>query len=156
MNQRIRHRLWLLVCMLSAIIVFPRQVHADMGPKPSVHIQFENMDDELCYGTLLCENESTGPASIFDGSKEHARIKEKYPDSYYFEEKIWKAFVEYQDEDGYYFHKKGGLSVKQKKSHGHIIRHLALKFFFTFQNQIHSYPVVFMKAMHLIRTIPWI
>lgn len=31
MNQRIRHRLWLLVCMLSAIIVFPRQVHADMG-----------------------------------------------------------------------------------------------------------------------------
>ena len=99
-----------------------------MGPKPSVHIQFENMDDELCYGTLLCENESTGPASIFDGSKEHARIKEKYPDSYYFEEKIWKAFVEY----------------------------LALKFFFTFQNQIHSYPVVFMKAMHLIRTIPWI
>ena len=64
MNQRIRHRLWLLVCMLSAIIVFPRQVHADMGPKPSVHIQFENMDDELCYGTLLCENESTGPASI--------------------------------------------------------------------------------------------
>ena len=89
MNQRIRHRLWLLVCMLSVVIVFPRQVYADMGPKPSVHIQFENMDDELCYGTLLCENESTGPASIFDGNKEHARIKEKYPDSYYFEEEGW-------------------------------------------------------------------
>ena len=50
MNQRIRHRLWLLVCMLSVIIVFPRQVHADMGPKPSVHIQFENMDDEYMAG----------------------------------------------------------------------------------------------------------
>ena len=115
MNQRIRHRLWLLGCMLSAIIVFPRQVHADMGPKPSVHIQFENMDDELCYGTLLCENESTGPASIFDGSKEHARIKEKYPDSYYFEEKIWKAFVEYQDEDGYYFLQEGWTVSETKE-----------------------------------------
>ena len=150
MNQRIRHRLWLLVCMLSAIIVFPRQVHADMGPKPSVHIQFENMDDELCYGTLLCENESTGPASIFDGNQEHARIKEKYPDSYYFEEKNIKMQMDI------IFYKKGGLSVKQKKSHGRIIHHLALKFFFTIQNQIHLYPVVFMKAMHLIRTIPWI
>ena len=29
MNQRIRHRLWLLVCMLSVVIVFPRQVYAD-------------------------------------------------------------------------------------------------------------------------------
>ncbi|MCI7723933.1 MAG: hypothetical protein PUI03_07735 [Erysipelotrichaceae bacterium] len=115
MNQRIRHRLWLLVCMLSVIIVFPRQVHADMGPKPSVHIQFENMDDELCYGTLLCENESTGPASIFDGNKEHARIKEKYPDSYYFEEKIWKAFVEYQDADGYYFLQEGWTVSETKE-----------------------------------------
>ena len=45
MNQRIRHMLRLFLCMISAIILFPRQVHADMGPKPSVHIQFENMDD---------------------------------------------------------------------------------------------------------------
>ena len=67
------------------------------------------------YGTLLCENESTGPASIFDGNKEHARIKEKYPDSYYFEEKIWKAFLEYQDEDGYYFLQEGWTVSETKE-----------------------------------------
>ena len=54
MNQRIRHRLWLLVCMLSVVIVFPRQVYADMGPKPSVHIQFENMVDLMSeFGTHI-------------------------------------------------------------------------------------------------------
>lgn len=115
MNQRTRNMLRLLVCMISVIIVFPRQVHADMGPKPSVHIQFNNMSDELCYGTLLCENESTGPASIFDGNKEHARIKENYPDSYYFEEKIWKAFVKYQDADGYYFLQEGWTVSETKE-----------------------------------------
>lgn len=54
------------------------------------------------------------------------------------------------------FYRKGGLSVKQKKLHGRIIRHPALKFFSIIQKQIHLYLVVFMKGMHLIRTIPWI
>ena len=31
-------------------------VNADMGPKASVRVNFENMGDELCYGTLLSDD----------------------------------------------------------------------------------------------------
>ena len=41
--------------------------HADTGPKPSVRITFTGLGDRLCYGTLLSETKSTGPASIWNG-----------------------------------------------------------------------------------------
>ena len=77
-------------------MALPVTIHADIGPKASVHIQFKNMPDELCYGTLLSEKESTGPASVWDGIKEHARKDEETSD-------IWNAFVNYKDSDGYYY-----------------------------------------------------
>ena len=52
----------MLLCMIMAVSAFPMTVNADMGPKASVRIQFEHMGDELCYGTLLSKEKSTGPA----------------------------------------------------------------------------------------------
>jgi hypothetical protein len=82
----------------------PITARADTGPKPSVRITFENMGDELCYGTLLSEKPSTGPASVWDGNEEYAYHNENEhfpsaPTDY----KTWKAFVEFEDSDGYYY-----------------------------------------------------
>ena len=70
---------------------------ADTGPKPSVHVTFENMGDDLCYGTLLSKTPSTGPAEAWDGTEDG---------KYFFngaDETVWRAFVEFKDEDGFYF-----------------------------------------------------
>lgn len=70
---------------------------ADTGPKPSVRVTFENMGDELCYGTLLSKTPSTGPARAWDGTEDG---------KYFFngaDETVWRAFVEFKDEDGFYF-----------------------------------------------------
>lgn len=70
---------------------------ADTGPKPSVRVTFENMGDELCYGTLLSKTPSTGPAEAWDGTEDG---------KYFFngaDETVWRAFVEFKDEDGFYF-----------------------------------------------------
>lgn len=55
----------MLLCMIMAVSAFPMTANADMGPKASVRIQFEHMGDELCYGTLLSKEKSTGPASAW-------------------------------------------------------------------------------------------
>ena len=85
-----------VLCALFVFMALPVTIHADIGPKASVRIQFKNMPDELCYGTLLSDKESTGPASVWDGIKEHARKDEETAD-------IWDAFVNYKDSDGYYY-----------------------------------------------------
>lgn len=83
----------LLLLMLS----FPTAAFADMGPKPSVRITFSGLDESTaCYGTLLSETDSTGPSSVWDGTEENAW----YPEGEY---EIWKAFVSYEDEDGFCF-----------------------------------------------------
>ncbi len=69
---------------------------ADMGPKASAHIKFENMGDELCYATLLSSEKATERYSAWRGSD-----YKQYTGSTDFE--IWRAFVEYQDPDGYYY-----------------------------------------------------
>lgn len=73
------------------------KANADTGPKPSVSVTFENMGDELCYGTLLSKTPSTGPARAWDGTEDG---------KYFFngaDETVWRAFVEYKDPDGFYF-----------------------------------------------------
>lgn len=75
----------------------PMKASADTGPKPSVSVTFENMGDELCYGTLLSKTPSTGPAEAWDGTEDG---------KYFFngaDETVWRAFVEFKDEDGFYF-----------------------------------------------------
>ena len=70
---------------------------ADTGPKPSVRVTFENMGDELCYGTLLSKTPSTGPARAWDGTEEGKYIYEGA------DEAVWRAFTEFKDSDGFYF-----------------------------------------------------
>lgn len=70
---------------------------ADTGPKPSVRVTFENMGDELCYGTLLSKTPSTGPARAWDGTADGKYIYEGA------DEAVWRAFTEFKDEDGFYF-----------------------------------------------------
>ena len=76
----------------------PITARADMGPKPSVRIEFTGIEGETYYGTLLSKHKSTGPASAWNGSPEYAHYK---PGDEGYE--IWHKFVEYQDTDGYYF-----------------------------------------------------
>lgn len=97
-------RLFVFVLTVILCITFTLIVSADMGPKPSVNITFENLGDELCYATLLSEDKSTGPASAWDGVDEHANHNSNpdyaWSDLSY---EIWKAFVDYKDSDGFYY-----------------------------------------------------
>lgn len=85
-----------LLCVLLIALALPITASADTGPKASVRVQFENMGDELCYGTLLAKQESTGPNSVWDGNEAHI-------DNRGLDMEIWRAFAEYEDTDGYYF-----------------------------------------------------
>ena len=86
----------LIFVFLCILMLFPVGVSGDTGPKPSVRIKFENMGDELCYGTLLSKEESTGPARVWNGSEEDINLN-------FVDRDIWEAFVNYEDSDGYYF-----------------------------------------------------
>ncbi len=80
------------------IVGFCVPAQADMGPKESVRIYFKNMEDELCYGTLLSKDTSTGPYSAWDGEEHHGWVSGSDLDY-----ATWKAFVDYADSDSYYF-----------------------------------------------------
>lgn len=87
-----------VLIVLAALLVtaVPTAAYADMGPKPSVRIAFAQMGEELCYATLLSKTPSTGPASAWNGEEEDIRYGDLEPE-------IWRAFVGYRDEDGFYF-----------------------------------------------------
>lgn len=70
-------------------------VSADMGPKPSIKITFDNMGDELCYGTLLAYDTDSGPYSSL---REYDLSQSSWSNV---PEDIWKVFVEYKDKDNY-------------------------------------------------------
>ena len=105
-----------LILFLCAVLAFPVPVHADTGPKPSLRVRFENLGEELCYGTLLSEKSSTGPQSAWDGNPETAVYREnpgyEYADFSY---ETWLAFAEYEDADGYYFLQVGWTVSETKE-----------------------------------------
>lgn len=106
-----------LVCFLSLCILFfgnRIMAKADMGPKPSIRISFLNLGDEVSYGTLLADRESTGPASAWDGNEGNARYQEANPYGHYLKHEIWEAFVQYEDPDGYFFLQEGWQINKSK------------------------------------------
>ncbi len=83
----------ILIMLFCAVFVFltpPITANADMGPKPSVWIRFKNMGEELCYGTLLSKDKSMGPWSASNISIGDSPDAER-------------AFVNYEDPDGYYY-----------------------------------------------------
>ena len=88
-------RIAAIIACLLMLVLLPTAAFADMGPKPSVRIGIEGLDPDVpCWGTLLSEEASTGPSRAYDG--ENARVGEAGED-------VWRAFVDYEDPDGYYF-----------------------------------------------------
>ncbi|WP_242954594.1 hypothetical protein [Desulfitobacterium chlororespirans] len=87
--------------VLGIILIFtimPMAVYADIGPKPSVVIDFKGLEDERYYVTLLSEMASTGPHSALGEHPGNQRYHEGDEDY-----EIWEKFLSYQDKDGYYF-----------------------------------------------------
>lgn len=78
---------------------------ADVGPKPSVRVDFTGGPGKLCYATLLSKEESTGPAHVYGhgwdtkNMRQDGRDVEGDPGA----EQIWNAFQNYEDSDGFYF-----------------------------------------------------
>lgn len=99
---------FVITCLILSFLCVSMTVRADMGPKPSVQIIFEGMGPEKCYGTLLSKDKSTGPSTAWDGTEGDARHNENELYSYEnLDYETWKAFVEYEDVDGFYFLQEG-------------------------------------------------
>lgn len=58
---------FLLVTVILLTMFVPVTSYADLGPKPSVNIVFENIGENECYATLLSDEHSTGPYSSWKG-----------------------------------------------------------------------------------------
>lgn len=105
-NRKLTRVFTALLCAVLVMMVFPITASADTGPKPSVRITFENLGTEESWGTLLSSKPSTGPSSAWNGNEEDAQHNEN-PNGYYSYQKfgydIWKAFVDYDEKDDYYF-----------------------------------------------------
>lgn len=105
-NKKFTQFVIMLMCVVMVMMIFPITASADTGPKPSVRITFENLGDDLCYGTLLSSKPSTGPSSAWDGNEEDARHNENPNEQYSYQPfgyDIWKAFVDYDEKDDFYF-----------------------------------------------------
>jgi hypothetical protein len=86
------------LCFVTILLIIPASVYGDIGPKPSVVINFEGLENEKYYVTLLSEVASTGPHSVLG---EHPNNQRYHESDENFE--IWQKFVYYKDEDGFYF-----------------------------------------------------
>ncbi len=95
-----KSKILIFLSVIMLISLFPITASADMGPKPSLIVEFENMGDEPCYGTLLSEDEYFGPYSVWDGDEEHIY-------NYDLDLDIWRKFAEYKDVDGFVFLQTG-------------------------------------------------
>ena len=84
------------ILLLSAFPLLP--VSADTGPKPSVTVTLKNAGSETCYGTLLSKKPNSGPFVAWDGDEEHLRQEQEDVPG-----EVVRAFLDYEDRDGYYF-----------------------------------------------------
>ncbi|MCD8066888.1 MAG: hypothetical protein LUE15_06955 [Oscillospiraceae bacterium] len=97
-----KRALTLLLLALTLTLALPTAAFADTGPKPTVQVEFTDMPDEVFYATLLSETSSTGPYSVYDGTEDNDGWRGEYgSDS--FDREIWRAFVDYEDADGFCF-----------------------------------------------------
>lgn len=87
------------IFMFFSLLIFNSDsAFADMGPKPSVVINIEGLQNEKYYITLLSSVEEYGPYSV-------SSIRSK-KDQYENNNEaliVWQKFVNYKDKDGYYF-----------------------------------------------------
>jgi len=89
--------IWFLA-MIMTLALQPPAAYADVGPKPSVVIDFQGLENERYYVTLLSEIPSTGPYRAIEAYPGNPRFSEDEADY-----GIWKAYAAYQDPDDYYF-----------------------------------------------------
>lgn len=96
--SRTRPRLLALVCALLATLALATPAWADTGPKPTVTVTVTGLPAGPCYGTLLSQEESTGPASAYDATADNKYVDEGG-------EEVWQAFQDYAatEPDGYHF-----------------------------------------------------
>lgn len=88
-----------IIAVVVIALSFALTAHADTGPKPSVVIDFNDLNGKTYYVTLLSEAKSRGPYSaLTDRGDKHANYQTN--DSDY---NAFRKFVEYKDADGYYF-----------------------------------------------------
>ena len=94
-----------ILFVMIIMAAFPTSASADMGPKPSVVVDFDGLSGETYYVTLLSSVESTGPFSALSFHKrDNPELDEM--EMFYGDEEdypIFRKFLEYQDPDGYYF-----------------------------------------------------
>ncbi len=83
-------------------IMFPNTAQADMGPKPSVVIDFSGLDGRTYYATLLSSEKSTGPFSALNDSN-HTNVHYQEDDEDYDIFLKFAEYSEYHDADGFYF-----------------------------------------------------
>lgn len=95
------------ICILLILFCFDSaslRVSADIGPKPSVHITFDTDITEPCFGTLLSLYPSTGPNSVYREGEDEPLHNGREEGAYLcYGEDVWRAFVDYEDPDGFYF-----------------------------------------------------
>lgn len=89
----------MLLCLIFITVTFSSTAYGDMGPKPSVVIDFIGLEGESYYVTLLSSTETTGPYSVLDDLRPSSRRYQE-GDEYY---DVFLKFVEYKDNDGFYF-----------------------------------------------------
>lgn len=83
-----------ILIILLLLVLMPSTSMADMGPKPSVNIEVNNLkENQEVYITLLSKEESTGPFS---------KVTELQSHEEYLEDGFNK-FKSIEDKDGYYF-----------------------------------------------------
>ncbi len=89
----------MLLCIIAIFAARPAIAQADVGPKPSVTIDFEGLEGRRYYATLLASVSSTGPFSALEeGEEAYSRYQEGEADY-----DIFRKFVQYEDADGFYF-----------------------------------------------------
>lgn len=87
------------ICTIFLIVILHMSALADMGPKPSVTINFDGINESTYYATLLSEEVSTGPYTAITSDTENYAQYQKGDDDY----EVFLKFVQYEDINGFYF-----------------------------------------------------
>lgn len=90
---------FILLFALILMLMFPSAAYGDMGPKPSVVIDFIGLEGKTYYVTLLSKVKSTGPYSAVNDNRRSYDLYREDDKDY----DIFLKFAEYEDNDGFYF-----------------------------------------------------
>ena len=59
-------------CILALLLILPLPARADTGPKPSIVLNFDGLQDSTYYVTLLSEEKNTGPYAMPDDTTDES------------------------------------------------------------------------------------